>query len=323
MSSGGRSFHDRPLIAALLLAFVSSGCGGATHAPASPAAVVPSPPLAANATATPKPTPRFRGAITLADGRELAAECAGSGTPTVFLEGGGLTPSISDWPRSLVDDVAHITTVCLYSRAGAEGSSSVTHPRAWAEVLGDASQLLAALHEQAAVDGPFIVVGWSLGGSIALGEVMADPSRVAGLVILDTDFPVDFLTVCQGDGRSKADCQAEYDGDLEAKAIEADIAHTVKPIPTIPVRVVTAMRAPDCVDPAAGDTLAWSIAGVRLTARDCASIVAKVADKMAVDWRALSPDFEQIRVQTSHDELPGFAHARIASVIGELVAATR
>ena len=245
------------------------------------------------------------------------------GTPTVFLEGGGVTPSVSDWPASLIEDLAQISTVCLYSRGGAEGSSTVPHPRAWSDVLGDADQLLAALHEQAAVDGPYIFVGWSLGGSIALGEVMADTSRVAALVILDTGFPVDFLEVCPQAGRSMADCQAEYDGDLEAKAIEADIAKTVVPIPKIPVRDFTAMQAPDCVDPAPGASLTWSISGVQLTARDCASMLAKVADKAAVDWGALSPDFRQIRVQTSHDELPGFAHTGIANLIAELVAAAR
>jgi len=249
--------------------------------------------------------------------------CAGTGTPTVFLEGGGLTPAISDWPASLISDLAEITTVCRYSRAGAEGSSTAPRPRAWADVLADADELLTGLHEEAGVDGPYIFLGWSLGGSFALGEVVEDPSRVAGLVILDTDFPVDFLAVCPLSGRSRADCQAEYDGDLEAKVIEGGIARTVKPLPTTPVRVITAMRNPDCLDPAPGATLTESIAGVRLTAKDCASMSTKIADKMAADWGMLSPDFEQIRVQGSHDELPGFAHARIAQVVAALVAAAR
>jgi pimeloyl-ACP methyl ester carboxylesterase len=274
-------------------------------------------------TATPEPTRGFRGTIALADGRKLAASCAGTGTPTVFLEGGGLTPSISDWPASLISDLAEITTVCRYSRAGAEGSSPAQRPRAWADVLADADQLLAGLHDVAGVDGPYIFLGWSLGGSFALGEVVEDPSRVAGMVILDTDFPVDFLAVCPLTGRSKADCQAEYDGDLEAKLIEGGIARSIKPLPNIPVRVITAMRNPECLDPAPGATLTASIGGVQLTAKDCASMIEKVADKMATDWGMLSPDFEQIRVQGSHDELPGFAHARIAQVIGELVAAAR
>jgi len=314
----------RRILVAALSMMVASGCGSgspSTPATSAPNGATPSP--EGSVASAPKPTPRFRGTVTLADGRELAARCAGTGEPTVFLEGGGLTPSVGDWPASMTNDVAAVTTVCWYSRGGAEGSSTVSHPRAWADVLGDADQLLAALHEQAAVDGPYIFLGWSLGGSIALGEAMEDTSRVAALVILDTDFPVDFLAECPKSGRSKADCQADYDGDLEAKAIEADIAHTVVPIPTIPVRVFTAMQAPDCIDPAPGKTLTWGIAGVQLTAKDCASMLAKVADKQAAEWGALSPDFEQLRVQSWHDVLPGFAHAAVAKAIAELVAKAR
>jgi pimeloyl-ACP methyl ester carboxylesterase len=317
-----RRFHV--VIAATLLLLASGGCGGAV--PPAPSTLTPSgsaPSSEPTITTTPKPTPRFRGTVTLADGRELAARCAGTGTPTVFLEGGGITPSLSDWPASLTNDLAAITTVCWYSRGGGEGSSTVPHPRAWADVLGDADQLLDALHEQAAVDGPYIFLGWSMGGSIALGEVMEDPSRVAALVILDTDFPVDFLVACPASGRSKAACQADYEADLEAQAIGADIAHTIVPIPGTPVRIFTAMQDPNCSDPAPGQTLTWGIAGVQLTATSCASMLIKVADKQAAEWGALSADFEQTRAQTSHDELPGFAHKGIANAIARLVAGVR
>jgi len=317
-----RGLMGRTLLATFLVGLVVGGCAAASS-PSPPAPGTTGPSATPAPTATPEPTHGFRGTVTLADGRKLAASCAGTGSPTVFLEGGGLTPSISDWPASLISDLADITTVCRYSRAGATGSSTAPRPRHWADVLADADQLLAGLHDEAGVSGPYIYLGWSLGGSFALGEVMEDPSRVAGLVILDTDFPVDFLAVCPLSGRSKAECRAEYDGDLEAKLIEAGIAKSIKPLPMIPVRVLTAMRNPDCLDPAPGATLSTSIAGVQLTAKDCASMSTKVADKMAADWGMLSPDFEQIRVQSSHDELPGFAHARIAQVIAALVAARR
>ena len=323
MGSRRWSFRTRSIAAAALLAVSASSCGNTANPPSSPAASHPAPSPVATLAATPKPTPRFRGTVKLADGRELAARCAGAGTPTVFLEGGGITPSIGDWPASLTNDLAAITTVCWYSRGGGEGSSTVAHPRAWTDVLGDADQLLAALHEQAAVDGPYIFLGWSMGGSIALGEVMEDPSRVAALVILDTDFPVDFLAACPASGRPKAACQADYDADLEAQAIGADIAHTIVPIPGTPVRIFTAMQDPNCSDPAPGQTLTWGIAGVQLTATSCASMLTKVADKQAAEWAALSSDFEQVRAQTSHNELPEFAHAGIASAIAEIVAAVR
>ena len=323
MGSRRWSFRTRSIAAAALLAVTAGSCGNSANPLSSPTASGPAPSPVATLGATPKPTPRFRGTITLADGRKLAARCAGTGTPTVFMEGGGITPSVGDWPASLTNDLAAVTTVCWYSRGGAEGSSMVPHPRAWADVLGDADQLLAALHEQAAVDGPYIFLGWSMGGSIALGEAMEDPSRVAALVILDTDFPVDFLAACPASGRSMAACQADYDADLEAQAIGADIAHTIVPIPGTPVRIFTAMVAPDCFDPAPGATLTWGVAGVQITAKDCASMVTKVADKQAVEWATLSADFEQTRVQTSHDELPDFAHTGIANAIARLVAGVR
>jgi hypothetical protein len=52
-------------------------------------------------------------------------------------------------------------------------------------------------------------------------------------------------------------------------------------------------------------------------------MLTKVADKQAAEWAALSSDFEQVRAQTSHNELPEFAHAGIASAIAEIVAAVR
>ena len=83
------------------------------------------------------------------------------------------------------------------------------------------------------------------------------------------------------------------------------------------------MQDPNCSDPAPGQTLTWGIAGVQLTATSCAAMLTKVADKQAAEWAALSSDFAQTRAQTSHDTIPDFAHAGIASSIAAIVAAVR
>ena len=191
-----------------------------------------------------------------------------------------------------------------------------------AAVVDDANALLGALKQGADVPEPYIFVGWSFGGGVALAEALAHPDKTKGLVILDTDFIVDFMTVCAASGRSRADCQKEYDDDIEAKALEKELVPTIHPLPDIPLRIVSAMAFPDC-DESDPSTLAVGIGGGEVKGKDCADLAAKIADLQKKGWSTVNPDLVQTRVDASHDGLIDQAGSEIAPIILDLVTQAR
>jgi len=312
-----------------LLAVVAlvAACGGGTVTPsvAGPGQTTGATPLSsAGSTEAPSGTPvptvpptRFDGTATLADGRELKARCLGEGTPTILLEVGG-SGDMSDWQPQFVDQLASATTTCLYSRAGGSGSTPRTDgPPTMADVTSDAFELLDIVRAKAGVEGPYVFVGWSLGGSVALGEALTRPDQTVAVAILDTDFPVDFLPFCAALGRTKEDCQAEFDGDIEARLMESQIAKAVHPL-DLPAILISAMEYPDCVD-TPGATFSASISGLTIVAADCASLATAIADKQVADWPAAFPKIAQTRVDADHDGLLRGEGRRIAELILKLI----
>lgn len=53
------------------------------------------------------------------------------------------------------------------------------------DVVADLDALLTAAH----IDGPYLLVGSSLGGQVMLHYALLHTDQAAGLVILDTDWP--------------------------------------------------------------------------------------------------------------------------------------
>jgi pimeloyl-ACP methyl ester carboxylesterase len=110
--------------------------------------------------------------------------CAGSGSPTVVLVS-GLGVYSGTWLAGVEQRVAATTTVCRYDRPGLGQSRLATgHP--------DGSQMLAqlrALLARAAVPGPYVVVGASLGGLVAQLYARTAPDDVAGVVLVDSLHP--------------------------------------------------------------------------------------------------------------------------------------
>ena len=264
----------------------------------------------------------YDGRIDVGDGRGLEVRCVGHGSPTILLEGGGISPSLDEYPRGWVNDLGKKTTVCHYSRAGAGTSSRLPAPLTMAAFVGDANDLLAALETQAGIQGPYIFVGWSFGGAVALAEALEHPDQTAGLVILDTDFITDFMTTCTAAGRTKADCQAEYDGDIEAKSMEHELVGKIKPLPDIPFKIVNAMVLADCVD-APGKTQHADISGTEVKAKDCASLAALIADMGLRGWSTLGPQVVQTRVQADHDGLIEQTGSEVSAVILEALEEAR
>jgi pimeloyl-ACP methyl ester carboxylesterase len=115
-------------------------------------------------------------------GHRLNIRCTGSGGPTVVLEP-GLGESASAMSRWIAPDVARMTTVCVYDRAGHGRSDAAPANHA------DAARDLHVLLERAHVPGPYVIAGHSLGGMFALSYADRYPSQVGGVVLLDSMHP--------------------------------------------------------------------------------------------------------------------------------------
>jgi pimeloyl-ACP methyl ester carboxylesterase len=142
----------------------------------------------------------FAGLVDIGNGRRLYLECAGQGSPTVLLEAGYRSPATvwtadlvqPDDPRTMVfAGVARFTRVCAYERPGADAvvdgifqpsrSDPAPMPRTAKSVVAD----LHALLEAAAVPGPYVLVGHSLGGLFVRLFAATYPDEVVGLVLVD------------------------------------------------------------------------------------------------------------------------------------------
>jgi pimeloyl-ACP methyl ester carboxylesterase len=119
------------------------------------------------------------GAMVHVDGQRLHVMCAGAGEPRVVFESGIAASSLS-WARVL-PQVGAFTRACAYDRAGLGWSDRCRAPRTVSLML---RQLQGVVHEQART-GATVLVGHSFGALLVCAYASANPSDVAGLVLLD------------------------------------------------------------------------------------------------------------------------------------------
>ncbi len=121
--------------------------------------------------------------VDVGGGRKLHINCTGtslSGIPTVVLESGAGNDS-SVWNR-VQPEVSKFTRVCSYDRAGLGTSDPVPAPRTIVAVTEDLHTLLL----NSKVNGPYILVGHSLGGILVRLYASYYPAEVAGMVLVDS-----------------------------------------------------------------------------------------------------------------------------------------
>ena len=119
-------------------------------------------------------------------GRRLALKRGGAGQPTVVLET-GLGVGSESWDQ-VQRAVAEFSHVCVFDRANRGESDPAPTPRTSRDMVADLHTLLTT----AAVPGPYVLVGNSLGGLNALVYARQYPQEVAGIVLVDATHPDQF-----------------------------------------------------------------------------------------------------------------------------------
>ncbi len=115
--------------------------------------------------------------------------CTGTGSPTVMIAGGAFS---FDW--GLVQpEVAKFTRVCSYDPAGTAWSDPYPALATAHEEIQqpNCEQRVAEIHQllrRAGISGPYVVVGFSIGGLAARLYSHDYPGEVAGMLIVDHAF---------------------------------------------------------------------------------------------------------------------------------------
>jgi pimeloyl-ACP methyl ester carboxylesterase len=207
----------------------------------------PTTPGTPGATAVPSASASLANGINVdVGGRSLFIYCVGTGSPTVILEA-GMTGDHRTW-ENVVPEITG-TRVCAYDRANIAPSDPAPKPRDAKAAVADLHALLAAAH----IDGPYVLVGFSMGGLISQLYAATYPADIKGLVLVASNHPDEddvfdaHLTAAQI-AADKADTMANPEGfDPFASFKEAQSAG---PLPGVPLIVVSSGKTdPDTWPP--------------------------------------------------------------------------
>lgn len=272
----------RTIVATALAGVVAAGCGGGdpTGAPA---------PSTSASSVQPSGPPVVDERYDVGGGRRLRMRCVGTGSPTVLLEAGGGS-SAADWPVAITQPLAARTRTCAYDRAGTGDSDPApARARVVDDLVADLDTLLAA----AKIDGRVLLVGQSFGGAVALGWALRHPERIAGLVVVDTDWPTTDINrrtdrLLSAEQRAYEAAGNAWDAPdntehVDHVKIAAEIEAAVRPLPGIPIRILSATRSGDCD----GEPGCEKLRALSVT--------------LQKQWLKLSPTAVQVPVDGGHD----------------------
>jgi len=113
-------------------------------------------------------------------GYRMHLHCSGAGSPTVIVEAGQGGAGIQY--ANIQQALSAQTRVCVYDRAGLGWSDLSRSPRSAAAVVDELHTLLRV----SGTEGPYVLVGHSLGGLFTLLYAHTYPSDVAGVVLIDS-----------------------------------------------------------------------------------------------------------------------------------------
>ena len=116
-------------------------------------------------------------------GYKMHIDCTGQGSPVAVLDA-GLGDSYISW-RKVQPEMAKITRVCSYDRAGLGYSGSSSRGRTSKVIAEELHTLL----QNAGIAGPIILVGHSMGGYDVRLFTSLYRNQVAGMVLVDASHP--------------------------------------------------------------------------------------------------------------------------------------
>src|SRR5213593_353976 len=112
-------------------------------------------------------------------GFKLRMKVAGQGTPSIVLDA-GFSDRLESWD-DIFADLARLTRVVAYDRAGLGKSDPGPEPRTFTEIATELHTLL----QHANIPPPYILVGHSMGGAHIRAFASLFKAEVAGLVFID------------------------------------------------------------------------------------------------------------------------------------------
>lgn len=180
-------------------------------------------------------------------GRQVEVVQAGTGSPTLVLESGG-GEGAAQW-SGVLPELAKQTRVLAYSRAGFGRSAPSTRPGSPQSSVLELHELLQTLGET----GPLVLAGHSWGGLLSRLYVSTFPTRVAGLVLIDSTHESQFArwqllkpsfefapTIRASLSGSPPELRALYEQVLAVQA--AQRVEGMRPLPDVPLAVITAAK---------------------------------------------------------------------------------